>query len=285
VPVNGPAYPAYAAVGRPVLLRILAQAMQEAGAQGRLGVTVASLAQKPGAVEAAFSDGTQGIYDLVVGADGVNSKVRELVFADVPAPRFSGQLCWRAAFARFPEVDRMFLFRGPRNKTGFFPISHSEMFLYLTQNMPDRRHLPDDLLHEILREQLTDYGGLVAQARDRLTDPATVNCRPMDWLLVPPPWYRGRVVLIGDAAHCTTPHLSSGAGMAIEDAVVLAELLGEDAPLPDLLARFMARRFERCRLVSETSLKLCQWEQHPEMPGADPIGVTRASWLALTQPI
>jgi 2-polyprenyl-6-methoxyphenol hydroxylase-like FAD-dependent oxidoreductase len=68
------------------------------------------------------------------------------------------------------------------------------------------------------------------------------------------------VVLIGDAAHATTPHLASGAGMAIEDGIVLAEEIAAQPHLEHVLERFMARRFERCRLVVENSVKLGQIE-------------------------
>ena len=73
------------------------------------------------------------------------------------------------------------------------------------------------------------------------------------------PWYRGRVLLIGDAAHTATPQLAMGAGIAIEEAVVLGDVLGSDADVDGVdgaLARFMRCRYERCRMVVENSLQL-----------------------------
>jgi 2-polyprenyl-6-methoxyphenol hydroxylase-like FAD-dependent oxidoreductase len=84
--------------------------------------------------------------------------------------------------------------------------------------------------------------------------------KALDHLMLPAPWYKGRAVLIGDAAHATTPHLAQGAAMAIEDAVLLAELLARDAVVSDLLKEFMRRRFERSKLVVETSAQLVNWE-------------------------
>ena len=81
----------------------------------------------------------------------------------------------------------------------------------------------------LLREQLRDFSGeVMSYARECVNDPAKVDYRPMNSFLLPPPWHRGRVVVIGDAAHTTTPHLATGAGIAIEDAVVLAELLATE---------------------------------------------------------
>jgi 2-polyprenyl-6-methoxyphenol hydroxylase-like FAD-dependent oxidoreductase len=114
-----------------------------------------------------------------------------------------------------------------------------------------------------------------------MTDPDRIDRRPLHAILVAPPWHRGRVLLIGDAAHSTTPHLAMGAGIAIEDAVVLAELLESHDGLDDALEAFMARRYERCRLVVENSLQLGEWEKHPDDPEADPAALSNASWGAL----
>jgi 2-polyprenyl-6-methoxyphenol hydroxylase-like FAD-dependent oxidoreductase len=83
---------------------------------------------------------------------------------------------------------------------------------------------------------------------------------------MPKPWYRGRVVLIGDAAHATTPHLASGAGMAIEDGVVLAEELVRSDSMDAGLAQFMDRRFARGKLVVENSLRLGEIEMNHGSP-------------------
>jgi 2-polyprenyl-6-methoxyphenol hydroxylase-like FAD-dependent oxidoreductase len=91
----------------------------------------------------------------------------------------------------------------------------------------------------------------------------------METLLVPPPWYRGRVLLIGDAAHTTTPHHAQGAAMAVEDAVVLSELLQIGGDLEDVLEQFMERRWPRCKLVVEASVQVGEWEQNPTQTSVD----------------
>ena len=98
------------------------------------------------------------------------------------------------------------------------------------------------------------------------------------------PWYRDRIVLIGDAAHATTPHLGQGSAQAAEDAVVLAELMRRDAPVEQLLQEFMQRRFERCRFIVESSLQIGEWEQHP-VPEADPVGLTARMLATVAAPI
>ena len=88
--------------------------------------------------------------------------------------------------------------------------------------------------------------------------------RPLESVFVPSPWHRGRVVLIGDAAHAITPHLGQGAAQAVEDAVVLADELQKDAPLNESLERFERRRYQRCKLILEASLKIGELEMHPD---------------------
>src|ERR1700688_2578801 len=108
------------------------------------------------------------------------------------------------------------------------------------------------------------FGRMVRQIREtvRTTSADSVNYRALEILLQPAPWYRGNVVLIGDAAHATTPHLASGAGMAIEDGIMLADEVQSQPTLAAALANFMARRFERCRLVIDNSVKLGQIEMN-----------------------
>ena len=107
--------------------------------------------------------------------------------------------------------------------------------------------------------------------------------RPLEKVLVPSPWHRGRVLLIGDAAHATTPHLASGAGIAIEDALVIGEMLQDGLTPPTLFDSFMARRFERCRMVIENSLQLGEFEMHPK-PGDDYSAVMNHSMHELAEP-
>jgi 2-polyprenyl-6-methoxyphenol hydroxylase-like FAD-dependent oxidoreductase len=109
---------------------------------------------------------------------------------------------------------------------------------------------------------MSGFGGMVSQIREtvRTTNAHTINYRPLEVLLQPDPWFRGRVVLIGDAAHATTPHLASGAGMAIEDGIVLVDELQSQPTVAAALESLMVRRFDRCRLVIENSVKLGQIE-------------------------
>ena len=103
------------------------------------------------------------------------------------------------------------------------------MYIYIVQNVPERPRWADAELPAMMRGLLAEFGGALGRARDEVRSPEQIICRPIFSLILPPPWHRGRVIVIGDAAHTTTPHLASGASIGIEDAVVLARLLQSDA--------------------------------------------------------
>ncbi len=144
--------------------------------------------------------------------------------------------------------------------------------------------MPEEQWPRLLAEQLEGFGGILGDIRDGLGEGARINYRPLEKLLLPPPWHAGRAILIGDAAHATTPHLASGAGLAVEDALVLSELIALDIPLDEVFRRFMARRYERCRLVVENSARLGELEMG-RAPPHEQAQLSSASVTALCAPI
>jgi naringenin degradation protein FdeE len=279
----GPAYPGGFGIMRPLFWGLLAEAAQRAGTKLRLATTVDAIEERDHEVQVTFTDGSTGAYDLVVGCDGVHSKVRSLVFPNAKEPFFTGQTVWRAVVPRAPEMEDLVMFYGPRLKAGCNPVSDEEMYVFVVENTPEVTHPPREQWPEMIQALLSDFEGTVAWARERMTNPDKIDRRPLQAILMPSPWYRGRVLLIGDAVHATTPHLAMGAGIAIEDAVVLAELLEQYDDPAAALDAFMERRWERCRLVVENSLQLGEWEKHPGDPEA-PAKLMNESFAALAAP-
>jgi 2-polyprenyl-6-methoxyphenol hydroxylase-like FAD-dependent oxidoreductase len=210
--------------------------------------------------------------------------MRELLFPDAPAPVLTGQGCWRAVMPRPDEVDGAVVYVGGPVKAGIVPVSQQEMYLFLLQHVPDNPRMPEERFPALLAEQLRGFGGALGAIRDGLGPSSRINYRPLEKLLLPPPWHRGRAVLIGDAAHATTPHLASGAGLAVEDALVLAEFLASDRRLDDVFEQFTARRYDRCRMVVENSVRLGELEM-ARSSGEEQAALQRSSMLALNAPI
>jgi 2-polyprenyl-6-methoxyphenol hydroxylase-like FAD-dependent oxidoreductase len=258
----GAEVPGGGAILRPVLARILAEATRASGADIRLGCSFTRFAQDAEGVDVEFTDGQRRRYDLVIGADGLYSKVREALLPQAPRPVYSGQAVWRAVLPRLPEIDTATMWMGPQIKPGVNPVSSSEMYLFVTEPRPSNDHVDPASFVERLRGLLQGFGAPALQAiRAQLGEHSQIVFRPLEGLLVPRPWSQGRIVLIGDTVHATTPHLASGACIGIEDALVLAEELGRGADdVPAALAAFEARRWERCRMVVENSSRLGEIE-------------------------
>jgi 2-polyprenyl-6-methoxyphenol hydroxylase-like FAD-dependent oxidoreductase len=256
--------PTAGGVMRPVLHKILSAATLAAGVRVRLGLRVADVRDMGGQIEVKFGDGGVGHYDLVVGADGIFSDMRARTFPGAAKPVFTGQVIYRLVAERPPGFDRTHFFMGEDCKVGFNPVSQTHMYMYLLHPAAANPRIEPQDQPQKLYEAMADFGGFIPQIREtvRTTNAHSVNYRPLEVLLHPAPWYRGRVVLIGDAAHATTPHLASGAGMAIEDGIVLVQEIQSCSSMDEALQRFMARRFERCRLVIDNSVKLGQIEMN-----------------------
>lgn len=264
---------------RPVLHDILSTRVRGAGVEVRLGVRAADLDNAKSGVEVRLTDGHQQHFDLVVAADGIYSETRGRLFPDAVKPEFTGQGCWRAVAPRPAGVDRTEMFFGGPVKVGINPVSQTQIYAFVLEHVPHHPHYQEQELVPHLRQLLTPYGGSIAQLRDQLGPESLVNYRPLEWHLQPGPWYRDRVLLIGDAAHATTPHLALGAGMAIEDSLVLAEELAARAQVEAALEAFMARRMPRAQRVVETSVRIGEIE----MAGGDQREATQLLGMAMAQ--
>jgi len=283
-PDDGTAMPTGGGILRPVLHQILAEATRAAGTRVRLGVRLDTLQQQGARVRTVCTDGEEGTYDLVVGADGLHSQVRRMIFPGAPQPRFTGQGCWRAVFPRPPDFDCVAMYIDTHHKAGLNPVSDREMYLFLLETVAPNQRMPEEQWPRLLAERLQPFGSPLAELRATLDANARINYRPLETLLLPTPWFQGSTLLIGDAAHATTPHSAYGCGLAVEDAVILAELVEQGLAIPQLLHNFMQRRYERCRVVVEGSVKLGDLEM-AHAPATEHQAVTAMIGRAIAQPV
>lgn len=279
--------PGGGAIMRPVLADILAQATRESGTEVRLGCTFTEFEHDGNrqGVTVGFTDGQRKHYDLVIGADGIYSKVREALLPNAPKPKYSGQAVWRAVLPRPVDVTTTRMWVGPKIKVGVNPVSADEMYLFVTEDRETNDYVDPASFLPQLQALLAPFPAPTVQwCRGQLREDSQIVFRPLEGLLVPQPWHMGRVVLIGDTVHATTPHMASGACIGIEDAIVLAEELGVSQSPEHALSKFESRRWERCRLVVENSGRLGEIE----IAGGDKdehARIMRETMGALLQPI
>jgi len=278
-------------ISRRILHDVLYEAARDNGVVFRMGLTVSEIKSEETRAGVKFTDGTEETYDLVVGADGINSKVRSLVFGNYEA-RYVGSSVWRYPFKRPPELETGYMFFGKKTKVGLIPMTADTIYMFIVaaegaENLVISREefIPRMKVH------LAEYPAqLVADRIEEITDASKAVYSPLKTLLMPAPWYKNRVVMIGDAVHATIPQLGSGAALAIEDAVVLAEEISKNISVAQALENYMQRRYERCKLVIDVSNRLAEWEQkewrgEPLPEGAN-IGALMGKTLAeLAKPI
>ncbi|MBD0693444.1 FAD-dependent monooxygenase [Streptomyces sp. CBMA123] len=248
-------------IPRPALARILADAATTAGAVLRFGSTIASVKDDGAGVDVTLTDGHGGRYDLVVGFDGIGSPLRGHLYGDTYAPEYTGFANWRVTLPRSPEVKGVVMSTGNlRAKALLTPISAELMYLgAVFAEAEDFRPAPERA-HEQLHERLAGFDGPIAEALAQVTDPAAVVYSRISQVTVGEPWHVGRIVLAGDAAHASTPHLAQGAAMAVEDALVLAQSLDSADGVPAALTAWEERRRPRAMWVQSLSRAVLKQE-------------------------
>lgn len=252
------------------ITRVRLQEVLLAGAAAvphRLGVAVTSLAQDGDRVSVGFGDGTTGDYDLVVGADGIYSTVRALAVSPV-TPDYAGTMAWRSVVPTRPAgVANLTMLMGEGCFFGLVPVGDGQTYGFAgldSERFDDP--LPGRL--ERFRRRFAGFGGPVPAYLDALERDEQLHAGPIEWV-EPDRWHAGRVVLVGDAAHAAPPHMGEGGAMAMEDALVLAEVLRSADTVEAALERYAARRRPRAQWVQEQSRVAARaWVLPPEVRNA-----------------
>lgn len=193
-----------------------------------------------------FQDGEVEEFDLVIGADGVNSTVRASVFPEAAAPSYVGNVCWRFIVPNTCNVEQWTVMLGTRNSILAKPISPTDVYVYadISADEADRAtyssSTPLKPLFQDIAGPLYQLLELSAQARVHYSELVSLQLNR---------WCRNRVVLVGDAAHASPPSMAQGASMAVEDALVLADELAEALCVDTALIRYEARRKPRVEWV------------------------------------
>jgi 2-polyprenyl-6-methoxyphenol hydroxylase-like FAD-dependent oxidoreductase len=217
----------------------------------RFGKRCTGFDQDEAGVTLHFADGSSEHGTLLVGADGLHSAVRRALLGDEP-PRYAGYTSWRGIAPRVAGVEDAcgaeIWGRGLR--FGFVPVSASDVYWFAVANAPEGGH--DDDAHAFVSERFRNFCE-PAPALVAATPKSGVFRTDIHDRVPVASWSRGRVTLLGDAAHPTTPNLGQGGCMAIEDAATLAHCLRVAGTHQAAFAEYERRRVERTTKIVNAS--------------------------------
>jgi 2-polyprenyl-6-methoxyphenol hydroxylase-like FAD-dependent oxidoreductase len=210
----------------------------------RFGLTVQTVHQEIDQVSVHFSDGSKEVYDLIVGADGIYSTVRQLEFKGSD-PDFLGQAAWRFIASLPAGIDQWSVFLGPGRTFLILPIGSNQAYCYADETITSQPILfssNEPVMR--LRKLFPDFPSPVNEILAQLESYSQIHYSAIQEV-AGLRWGRGRVVLIGDAAHAMSPNMASGAAMAFEDALVLADIICQVGDPSEIVPQFTLRRSAR----------------------------------------
>ncbi|OTG79847.1 hypothetical protein B9T31_16530 [Acinetobacter sp. ANC 4558] len=253
--------PGILGIKRAQLHHILLQRMQELGVTLNLGVTVKTLMEdtQNNTVHVSFNQEDNKEFDLVIGADGIRSQMRSWINPDIQ-PHYTGFGVWRSVHARPHHLTTKIMQMGMGKRVGVLPINPEQMYMFGTIVDHQNTWKPRDQWHNLMKQAFSDFtGGEVVNLFKQLNSQSEILYTAVEEIRMPLPWNKGRTIVIGDAAHASTPFMGQGGAMAVQDACELAEMLQyaecHDHPLDlvQLLQKFSEKRFAMCKFVQDIS--------------------------------
>lgn len=248
----GPDVPAILGIKRVALHAILTEAIDRLGIPVRFGTVVETLVggSDGSSTQVTTTDGRAESFEFVVAADGIRSSLRATCFPDRADPRYSGFGAWRCVCPRPSDLKHKLMMIGPGARLGVMPISNDELYMFgITPEPVEARYEPTAWA-TLMRERFADFRG---RAPELFAVATLFHYTAVEEVPAAQPLHREGVVLIGDAAHATTPFMGQGGSMALEDAVVLAEVVSRGTSLVRALEEYERRRFPRIEFVQARS--------------------------------
>ncbi len=223
----------------------------------RLGQQCVRFSQHDKTIEVVLASGERQIFDVLVAADGLHSPLRQQIWPSTTL-RFAGYTCWRGVISQKRLSEPIIGFSeswGVGRRFGLVPLSQDRLYWFACKNaMPHDPQMevmtPDGLL-SLFRDFHAPIPEVLQNTQQEEVHWADIyDVKPLQ------KFYHKRLILLGDAAHGTTPNMGQGACMAIEDALVLAKVLDDESHLENALQQYQQKRWARVQKVVKTSRQI-----------------------------
>lgn len=228
--------------------------------QIHLGKKMVSLEDKADYVEVHFADGSSTQADLLIGADGTHSLTRTYVLGQQVQRRYAGYVNWNGLVEISEDLapaQQWTTYVGEGKRASLMPVADGKFYFFLDVPLPAGLDNNRDEYKKLLKQYFVDWCQPVQQLIERL-DPQKTNRVEIHDIEPFTQFYKGRVVILGDAAHSTTPDIGQGGCQAMEDAIYLARSLQINTlGLEDALRRYQNKRNERANELVLRARKRC----------------------------
>ncbi len=225
-----------------------------------LGKKMVSLEDKADSVEVHFADGSSTQADLLIGADGTHSLTRTYVLGQQVQRRYAGYVNWNGLVEISEDLapaQQWTTYVGEGKRASLMPVADGKFYFFLDVPLPAGLDNNRDEYKKLLKQYFVDWCQPVQQLIERL-DPQKTNRVEIHDIEPFTQFYKGRVVILGDAAHSTTPDIGQGGCQAMEDAIYLARSLQINTlGLEDALRRYQNKRNERANELVLRARKRC----------------------------
>lgn len=233
-----PRYPAYVGIDRQRCLEILYDRAKKFQVDFEFNVSISECNQKADKVSVTCENGEIfDDYDLVIAADGTNSQIRNRLWADSHSV-YSGFALYHSMHNIHPNVSEKINVVMAGKRFGIIPMSNKKMYLWGALLEPTKKHIDKKDQPFTMHEEFKNLSGFCKEVIDDIDTDTYVHYTAVEEVSLDSFWHKGRIVLLGDAAHASLPFMAQGGAMALQDACVLSNLLDTQIDTEEALIRY-----------------------------------------------
>jgi 2-polyprenyl-6-methoxyphenol hydroxylase-like FAD-dependent oxidoreductase len=236
-----PNYVAYVGIDRQVFLGILFDRAQKLNVSFHFNTSVETCYHTSNGINVTTSNQIFQEYDLFVVANGTNSNIRNALWPNSKSV-FSGFGLWHSMHTLHPKISEKITVIMPDRRFGIIPISNTKMYIWGSVSEKEKRWIDQKNQPAIMKQEFAGLNGFLKDIVDEIDNNTYVHYTCVEEVNISDHWHKGRVVLLGDAAHASLPFMAQGGAMALQDALVLGNFCTQNNNLEEALVAYKNKR-------------------------------------------